>query len=140
MVAAEGDDAGEGSAVFGGAFFVGIGEGLAHEEGVVAFFDLLDGVRIVVSKTPYQHPSSTSLSPILPAPSSPFSSPLELPPKAAQQINQNRQSNQTPSTQQPGENHSRGHRNIPTVQNLGPAIKRVRSQRHIISAAEPDFA
>lgn len=30
VVAAKGDDAGEGFALFGGAFFVGVGEGFAH--------------------------------------------------------------------------------------------------------------
>lgn len=48
MVAAERDDAWEGFARQALTFCVGGGLGLAREEGVVAFFDLLEGVRVVV--------------------------------------------------------------------------------------------
>ena len=51
VVAAEGDDAGEGLALFGDAFLVGVGVGGAHEEGVVAVLDLLDRVGVVVAVT-----------------------------------------------------------------------------------------
>ncbi len=49
MVAAEGDDTRQGFAVLGGPDLVSIGLGLAGEEGVVAFFDLVKGPGIVVS-------------------------------------------------------------------------------------------
>lgn len=53
VVAAEGDDAGEGFALFCGALLVGVGVGLPHEEGVVTFFDLSDGVGVIVSDCPF---------------------------------------------------------------------------------------
>ena len=49
VVTTEGDDAREGFTVLGRTEFVGIGGGAAHEEGVVALFDLLDGVGVVVA-------------------------------------------------------------------------------------------
>jgi len=49
VVAAEGDDAGEGLAVLCWAFLVGVGGGGAREDGVVAFFDLGECPGVVVS-------------------------------------------------------------------------------------------
>ena len=49
VVAAEGDDAWEGAAGFAGAGEVRVCAGGAGEEGVVALFDLLDGVGVVVA-------------------------------------------------------------------------------------------
>lgn len=49
MVAAEGDDAGEGLALLGGAGFVGVGLGGAREDRVVAFFDLVKSPCVVVA-------------------------------------------------------------------------------------------
>ena len=49
VVAAEGYDAGQGLFVFGGANLFCICGGCAHEEAVVAFFDLLDCVGVVVA-------------------------------------------------------------------------------------------
>ena len=49
MVTTQSDDAGEGFAFQCGAKFVCIGLGLAHEELVMAVFDLLDGVGIVIA-------------------------------------------------------------------------------------------
>jgi hypothetical protein len=48
VVAAEGDDAGEGLAGFAYAGLLGGGGGAARQERVVAVFDLLQGVRVVV--------------------------------------------------------------------------------------------
>ena len=48
VVAAEGDEAGEGGAGFGETGEAGVGVGFAREEGVVAGFDLLEGVGVVV--------------------------------------------------------------------------------------------
>lgn len=70
VVAAEGDDAGEGFALFGGALLVGVGVGLPHEEGVVTFFDLSDGVRVVVSDCPFVSPYTVNPSPQYPRPPS----------------------------------------------------------------------
>jgi hypothetical protein len=48
VVAAHGDDTWEGLAFFRQPGFFGVGGGLAHEDAVVAFFDLVDGpVRVV---------------------------------------------------------------------------------------------
>ena len=76
VVAAEGDDAGEGFAVFGGAGLVGVGGGFAGQEGVVAFFDLFDGVRVVISiTTPPPNQISTAIPLALsPPPPLPFPS------------------------------------------------------------------
>ena len=49
VVAPEGDDSREGLAVLGDAGFGGGGVGLAHEEAVVAVFDLLDRVGVIVA-------------------------------------------------------------------------------------------
>lgn len=49
VIAAEGDDAGEGRALLGVPLLAGIGKGRAGEELAVALFDLLDGVDIVVA-------------------------------------------------------------------------------------------
>ena len=48
MVATEGDEAGQGAAELGHAGLGGGGEGRAGEEGVVAFFDLLEGIGVIV--------------------------------------------------------------------------------------------
>lgn len=48
VVTAEGDDTRQGFARPGHAVLVGIGVGLAHEDAVVALFNLLDGPFIVV--------------------------------------------------------------------------------------------
>ena len=50
MVPAEGYDAGEGLLVFGWAGFFCVGGRRAREEAVVAFFDLLDCVGVVVAR------------------------------------------------------------------------------------------
>jgi hypothetical protein len=49
VVAAQGDDSGEGLAILGRAFLLGVCLGLAGEDAVVAFFDLVEGVGVVVS-------------------------------------------------------------------------------------------
>lgn len=49
MIATHGDDAGECLARSREAVFVSVGEGLPHEEIVVAMFDLLDGPTVVIS-------------------------------------------------------------------------------------------
>ena len=51
MVTAQSDDAREGFAFFCRANFVCVGLGAAHEEGVMAVFDLLDGVGVVITGT-----------------------------------------------------------------------------------------
>lgn len=48
VVAAEGDDTRQGLAVLGRAGLVGVGLGLAAQDGVVAFLDLVEGVGVVV--------------------------------------------------------------------------------------------
>jgi len=50
VVAAQGDEAGEGAVGEGGAGVGGVGVGAAGEEGVVAVFDLLEGVGVVVAE------------------------------------------------------------------------------------------
>jgi hypothetical protein len=52
VVAAEGDDAGEGLALEGWALPVGVGRGRPAQDAVVAVLDLLDGVGVVVPSTP----------------------------------------------------------------------------------------
>ena len=49
VVAAEGDDSGQGLAEEGGALLVRVGSWLSREDAVVAFFDLVEGVGVVVS-------------------------------------------------------------------------------------------
>ena len=49
MVTTQSDDTGEGFALFGWANFVCVGLGAAHEECIVAFLDLLDGVGVVIT-------------------------------------------------------------------------------------------
>ena len=49
MVAAKGDDAGEGLFVFGGAHLFCVGGRCPHEETVVTFFNLLDRVGVIVA-------------------------------------------------------------------------------------------
>ena len=49
VVAAEGDEAGEGFSLEGEALFVSVGVRRAHEQAVVAVFDLLDCIGIVVA-------------------------------------------------------------------------------------------
>lgn len=49
MVTPHGDNPREGLAGLGETAFVGVGERLAHEEAVVALFDLLDCPGIVIS-------------------------------------------------------------------------------------------
>ena len=49
MVTTQSDDAGEGFAFQCRANFVCVGLGLAHEELVMAVFDLLDGVGVVIA-------------------------------------------------------------------------------------------
>ena len=49
MVAAKGDDAREGFALFRRTDSVRICGGRAHEESVVAFFNLLDGIGVIVA-------------------------------------------------------------------------------------------
>ena len=48
MVTSHGDDTGEGLAALGNAGHVGVGGGLAHEDTVVSFLDLLDCPFVVV--------------------------------------------------------------------------------------------
>lgn len=54
MVTAHGDNPREGLASLRETIFIGVGEGLAHEDAVVAFFDLLDCPGVVVSVFPLQ--------------------------------------------------------------------------------------
>lgn len=49
MVTTQSDDAGEGFALFRWTNFVCVGLGTAHEECIMAFFDLLDGVGVVIT-------------------------------------------------------------------------------------------
>lgn len=138
VVAAEGDDAGEGFALFGGALLVGVGVWLPHEEGVVTFFDLSDGVRVVVSDCSFINPYIFNPSQHHPRPPSrafDTSSNLPWPLKPSQIATAT-----TPPLKSNQKKHSRRHGDIPAVQHFGPAVKRVRSKRHVVPAAEPDFA
>ena len=49
VVTTQGNDAGEGFALFGWANFVCVGLRAAHEECIVAFFDLLDGIGVIIT-------------------------------------------------------------------------------------------
>jgi hypothetical protein len=49
VVASEGDDSGQGLAVLRRAFLLGVGLGGTREDAVVPFFDLVEGIGVVVS-------------------------------------------------------------------------------------------
>jgi hypothetical protein len=49
MVTAQSDDTRQGLAIFGRTFLVRIGSGSTAKDGVVSFFNLMEGVGIIVS-------------------------------------------------------------------------------------------
>lgn len=118
VVAAEGDDAGEGLAVLCWAFLVGIGGRGSREDGVVAFFDLGEGPGVVVSVR-YKSPVSQFL--------------LHRSKQARTLFNADFGMSGTKKVD------LRSHRDISTIQHCRPAVERVRSQWHVISTAEAEF-
>ena len=110
VIAAEGDHAREGFAVFRGAFEVCVGCWTAGENAVVAFFDLFDGVCVVVS---------FFLGGLVPLSTKNRS--LMLPPLTSRR-------------------NSRSHRNVTAIYHSRPTVERIRLERNVESTAESKFS
>lgn len=108
VVTAEGDDARKCLASLGKTLLVGIGEGLAHQDAVVAFLDLLDGPGVVVSVV---RQLSFTVSPYL----------------------------HNGQWERKLKKNIRSNRNISTVNDPQLIVERVRLERHIVAAAEPQL-